>query len=90
MHVAKRCLDEDFSATEEETENLEEGNVMKQGRVKIIRVRIRNGKVQRRKKLSAVKGYTIRKGKLTRMNATERRHRKLGARRAKKIGRAHV
>ena len=58
-------------------------NIQKMGRTKLVRVRIRGGKVQRRKKLSAVKGYTIRAGKLTRMSAQERRHRKMAARRAK-------
>lgn len=52
-------------------------------RIRRVRVRIRNGKVQRNKKVSAVKGYTMRKGRLTRMSSAERRHRKMGARRAK-------
>jgi hypothetical protein len=58
-------------------------NIQKMGRTKMVRVRIRGGKIQRRKKLSAVKGYTIRAGKLTRMSAQERRHRKMAARRSK-------
>lgn len=58
-------------------------NVMKVGRTKVVKVRIRGGKVQRRKKLSAVKGFTIRGGKMVRMNPSERLHRKMGARRAK-------
>ena len=58
-------------------------NVIKSGRTKIIRARVRGGKVQRRKKLSAVKGFTIRGGKLVRMSPAERRKRKMGARRAK-------
>lgn len=58
-------------------------NVMKQGRAKIIRIRVRGGKVQRRKKLSDVKGYTIRGGKMIRMSPRERLKRKIGARRAK-------
>lgn len=62
---------------------LAEANVMRMGRTKLIKVRIRKGKIQRRKKLSAVKGYTIRGGKLTRMNPMERRHRKLAAKRSK-------
>lgn len=62
---------------------IDEANVQKMGRVKLIRVRIRGGKVQRRKKVSAVKGYTMRGGKLTRMSAQERRKRKMGARKAK-------
>lgn len=67
-------LDEDF---------IDEANVQRSGRLKIIRARIRGGKVQRRKKLSAVKGYTLRGGKLVRMSPSERRKRKLGARRGK-------
>lgn len=62
---------------------LEEGNIMKVGRAKIIRVRVRGGKVQRRKKLSAVKGYTIRGGRMVRMSSRELRNRRMGARRAK-------
>ena len=65
------------------TDKLDEGNIQKMGRTKLIRVRIRKGKVQRRKKFSAVKGYTIRGGKLVRMLPQERRHRKMAARRAK-------
>jgi hypothetical protein len=78
-----------FDDTEDEFEIIEEevldeaGNVMKSGRTKVIRVRIRNGKVQRRKRLSAVQGYTIRGGKMVRMSPQERRHRKMAARRAK-------
>jgi len=60
-----------------------EANVMRMGRTKLVKVRVRKGKVQRRKKLSAVKGYTIRGGKLTRMSPLERRHRKLSAKRSK-------
>ena len=62
---------------------IDEANVMRMGRTKMIKVRIRNGKIQRRKKLSAVKGYTIRDGKLTRMTPMERRHRKMAAKRSK-------
>jgi hypothetical protein len=64
-------------------DELEEGNIMKMGRTKIIRVRIRGGKIQRRKKLSAVKGYTTRGGKLVRMSPVERRNRKMASRRSK-------
>jgi hypothetical protein len=63
--------------------DLAEGNIMKMGRLKVVRVRIRNGKVQRRKKLSAIKGYTTRNGKLVRMSPMERRNRKLSARRSR-------
>ena len=57
-------------------------------RFKIVKVRIRKGKVQRRKKISNVKGYTFRKkgsgpSKLTRMSARERMNRKRSQRRGK-------
>jgi hypothetical protein len=68
---------------ESEKLGLTEANVQKMGRTKLVRIRIRAGKVQRRKKFSSVPGYTIRGGKLVRMSAQERRHRKMGARRAK-------
>lgn len=64
-------------------EIITEGNVQKIGRTKIIRARVRAGKVQRRKKFSAVPGYTIRGGKLIRMSTQERRHRKQAAKRSK-------
>lgn len=52
-------------------------------RVKIVKARIRGGKIQRRKRVSNVKGFTLRGGKLTRMSAAERRRRKMGQRRGK-------
>jgi len=52
-------------------------------RIKIVKVRIRNGKVQRRKKVSNVSGYTLRGGGLKRMTPTERRNRRMGQRRGK-------
>jgi hypothetical protein len=52
-------------------------------RVKIIKFRIKNGKVQRRKKVSNVPGFRMAGTRLVRMSATERRRRKLGARKAK-------
>lgn len=61
----------------------ENRNVQKMGRTKIVRARVRGGKVQRRKKVSAVKGYTIRGGKLTRMPSSERLKRKIAQRKAK-------
>ena len=68
---------------EAEKLGLDEANILKMGRTKLVRVRIRAGKIQRRKKFSSVPGYTIRGGKVVRMSAQERRHRKMGARRAK-------
>lgn len=61
-------------------ESLSEGNVQKMGRTKLIRVRIRGGKVQRRKRLSVIKGYTFRSGRMVRMSPQERMHRKRAAR----------
>jgi hypothetical protein len=63
--------------------DLEEGNIQRMGRMKLVRVRIRKGKVQRRKKVSAIKGYTMRHGQMVRMSPMERRHRKMAARRSK-------
>lgn len=77
-HILTELYEED-----DEEEQLDEANVQKIGRTKLIRTRIRGGKVQRRKKISAVKGYTLRGGKLVRMSAQEKMHRKQAARRSK-------
>lgn len=86
--IANQKLDElKKEIAKEEYENmgieLDEANIQKMGRTKLIRIRIRGGKVQRRKKLSSVPGYTIRGGRMVRMSSQERRKRRLGARRAK-------
>lgn len=52
-------------------------------RIMRVRARIRNGKVQRNVKVSTVKGYTLRGGKLVRMSTQEKLHRKMGARKGK-------
>jgi hypothetical protein len=55
------------------------------GKTRLIRVRIRKGKIQRRKKFSNLKGYTIRGAadpKVVRMSPLEHRHRIVSARRA--------
>ena len=78
MRLAAEMYGEDV-----EFEEVNEGNIQKMGRTKLIRVRFRGGKVQRRVKKSAVPGFTIRGGKLTRMSPQERRHRKMAARRSK-------
>lgn len=57
-------------------------------RIRRIRVRIRGGKVQRNVKKSGVTGYVLRGGRLQRMSAAEKRHRKMGARRGKMKRRA--
>ena len=68
-------------------EIIAEANVQRMGRRKLIRARVRTVKgkptIQRRKIVSAVKGYTIRGGKMIRMTSRERMKRKMGARRAK-------
>ena len=63
--------------------DLEEGNIQRMGRMKLVRDRIRKGKVQRRKKVSAIKGFTMRGGRMIRMSPMERRHRKMAARKSK-------
>ena len=50
---------------------------------RIVKARIRGGKVQRRRKVSTRPGYTIRGGKLVRMSSQERQKRKMAARRSK-------
>jgi len=67
-----------------------EANVQKMGRKKLIKARVRGGKVQRRKVVSAVKGYTIRGGKLTRMTAAERLRRRISQRKGKMKRRAKM
>lgn len=70
IFALKKIVAENFiEYTEEE---LDEANVQRQGRVKLIRVRIRGGKVQRRVKKSAVKGFTLRGGKLKRITAIQK------------------
>ena len=61
----------------EETEQIDEA------RFKVVKARIRGGKVQRRKKVATQPGMTFRGGKLIRMSPAERRKRKLGARKGK-------
>lgn len=58
-------------------------------RIKRIRIRIRGGKVQRNVRVSGVKGFRVSKGRLVRMSAQERMHRKRGARKAKVKRRSH-
>jgi hypothetical protein len=79
----ERLIDEIYGDYEETLDESILHNIQKIGRSKLIKIRIRGGKVQRRKKLSAVKGYTIRNGKMIRMSTTELRNRRMGARKAK-------
>jgi hypothetical protein len=81
--VKLRIAVEMYDDVDFEEEDLSEANIQKMGRTKLIRVRIRKGKVQRRVKKSSVAGFTIRGGRLVRMSPLERRRRKLAARRSK-------
>ena len=67
-----------------------EGNRMKQGRTILIRRRIRKGKVQRMIRKSAVKGFTLRHGKITRIPAAKRIHMRIVQRRAARKRKAHM
>jgi hypothetical protein len=71
---------------EDKKDDEEEG--ISEARINIVRARIRGGKIQRRKKVSNVAGMTLRGGKLTRMSPSERRRRKLGAKKAARKSRA--
>jgi len=82
VEMKKEMVAESFGDTVE-LETLDEGK-----RFRIVKVRIRRGKIERRKKVSNVKGFTFRKrgkgsAKLIRMKPLERRKRKLGAKRGK-------
>lgn len=67
-----------------------EANRMRQGRTVLIRRRIRKGKVQRMIRKSAVKGFTLRHGKITRIPAAKRIHMRIVQRRAARKRRAHM
>lgn len=76
--VEKKLLEmKKMIMAEDTTEELEEA------RIAIVKARVRGGKIQRRKKVSNVAGYTLRGGQLKRMSVTERRNRRLGQRRGK-------
>jgi hypothetical protein len=50
---------------------------------RIVKARVRGGKIQRKRKVSTRPGYTIRGGKLVRMSSSERMRRKRGSRKGK-------
>jgi len=81
--IKERLVDEIYGDYEETLDEDSLHNIQKIGRAKLIKLRVRGGKVQRRKKLSAVKGYTLRGGSIVRMSTTERRNRRMAARKAK-------
>jgi hypothetical protein len=65
------------------SEEVIEEEELDEARFKIVKARIRGGKIQRRRKVSNVPGMTFRGGQLKRMSPTERRRRKMGQRRGK-------
>lgn len=67
-----------------------EGNRLKQGRTLLIRRRIRKGKLQRNIRKSAVKGFTLRHGKITRIPVAKRIHMRITQRRAARKRKAHM
>lgn len=67
-----------------------EANTLYQGRTKLIRRRIRKGKVQRNIRRSSVKGFMYRSGKLVRIPVLQKIKMKRSARRAARIRKAHM
>lgn len=67
----------------EEDDIEEEQELDEASRFKIVKARIRGGKIQRRRKVATQAGFTMRGGRITRMSAAERRRRKMGQRRGK-------
>ena len=81
LNVKKAIVEEDIKkwvGAEDFDENFME---LDEARFKYVKVRIRKGKIQRRKKVAAEKGYTIRGGKVIRMNAQEKRNRRISQKR---------
>lgn len=67
-----------------------EANVMRQGRTLLIRRRIRKGKLQRNVRKSAVRGFTLRKGKITRIPVSKRIKMRITQKRASRKRKAHL
>jgi hypothetical protein len=53
-----------------------------EARFKIVKARIRGGKVQRRRMVASTPGYTVRGGRVVRMSSSERMRRKIAQRKA--------
>jgi hypothetical protein len=85
--VRKKKNSSDIALRDDDEKNKnnikEDEEQLDEARIKIVRARIRGGKVQRRKKVSNVPGMTLRGGTLKRMSPAERRRRKLGQRKGK-------
>jgi hypothetical protein len=84
LSEAKKIVAAKYGVAElaEALESIEEES-LDEARWRLIKTRVRGGKVQRRVKKSTVKGSTFRGGKLVRMSPSERRARMMGARRGK-------
>lgn len=67
-----------------------EANRMRQGRTILIRRRIRKGKLQRNIRRSAVKGFTLRRGKITRIPVAKRIRARIVQKRAARKRKAHL
>jgi len=78
----KMMIGDTLGESHETTELLTEGDVLRRGRINLIRRRIRRGKLQRNIRRSAIKGFTLKRGKLTRIPAAARIRMRLKARRA--------
>ena len=64
-------------------EGIKASDTLKMGRTKLVRVRIRKGKIQRGRKFSTVKGFTYRNGKMKRIMPIEHRNRVVGSKESK-------
>lgn len=87
---AKKKVKPVLRSVELQKRGLVEAVALDEARIAIIKARIRGGKIQRRKKVSNVAGYTLRGGRLTRMSVSERRNRKMGQRLGKIKRRARM
>lgn len=88
MSVLRKIVGETIWGTYQT--HLDEANVMRQGRTLVIRRRIRRGKVQRMVRKSAVKGFTLRRGKITRIPVAKRIKMRITQRRAARKRKAHL
>lgn len=70
--------------------SLSETNILRQGNTHIIRRRIRKGKIQRNVRMSSIKGYIVRGGKLRKIPQATLLKMKLSQRRASRIRRAKM
>jgi hypothetical protein len=73
-----------ISATRQIDEEYDYVVTLEEGRFKIVRAKVRAGKVLRRHKEATKAGFTMRGGKVTKMSPKERRNRKLSQRKAAK------